>query len=330
MPMLSICLKEEGIIDKEEGEEMTYIFVNLKRFDVPKNLGGICPVDDPQQWIESVIDESVQFGLGQLDGTMVTYLLPEALLISAMNRLKNHAAEATQTIEIGSQGVFREDIVKGGNFGAFTTNLPAAAVKNLGCTWAIIGHSEERKDKFGLFERFEPSVSSDTTLMKKANDTLNTIIHEEVMWAFKADLNVLLCVGETAEERGEGTFEEQRPRIEAVLNSQLETGLKGIRNYSHKRQLVIGYEPRWAIGPGKTPPGAEYIGFMSSHIKSACVKLFGIEPPVVYGGGLKEENAAMIAGIETIDGGLVALTRFTAEIGFEPEGLRKIIERYLG
>jgi len=48
----------------------------------------------------------------------------------------------------------------------------------------------------------------------------------------------------------------------------------------------------------------------------------------VYGGGLKEENAGMIAQIETIDGGLVALTRFTGQIGFYPEELKKIIEKY--
>ena len=55
---------------------------------------------------------------------------------------------------------------------------------------------------------------------------------------------------------------------------------------------------------------------------------FGFEPGVVYGGGLKEENAGMIAHIETIDGGLVALTRFTDQIGFYPEELKKIIEEY--
>ena len=51
---------------------------------------------------------------------------------------------------------------------------------------------------------------------------------------------------------------------------------------------------------------------------------------MVYGGGLKEENAAMIASIETIGGGLVGLTRFTGEIGFDVEGLRTIVEKYLG
>ena len=57
--------------------------------------------------------------------------------------------------------------------------------------------------------------------------------------------------------------------------------------------------------------------------------MLSVELPVVYGGGLKEENAKMIAGIETIDGGLVALTKFTGDIAFEPAGLKTIIETYL-
>ena len=309
---------------------MRTIFVNLKRFDVPKRLGGICPIESPQEWIEHVIDQSVQLGLGQMDGVTVTYLLPEALLLSAINHLKKHPAQTTHALHVGCQGVFREDVVKGSNFGAFTTNLPAAAAKNLGCSWAMIGHSEERKDKSGLFERFEPAVAHDAGIMQKANDVLNTLISEEVLCAFRSDLHVLLCVGETAEERGHGTFEEQKPRIEAVLKSQVESGLQGVKDFYPQKQLVIGYEPRWAIGPGKTPPGTEYIGFVSAYIKSVCMELFGFGPPVVYGGGLKEENAAMIAGIKTLDGGLVALTRFTGDIGFEPEGLKKIIEKYLG
>jgi triosephosphate isomerase len=58
--------------------------------------------------------------------------------------------------------------------------------------------------------------------------------------------------------------------------------------------------------------------------------LYGFELPVVYGGGLKVENAKMLAGIPTIDGGLIALTKFTGDIGFEPDGLKRIIETYVG
>ncbi len=144
----------------------------------------------------------------------------------------------------------------------------------------------------------------------------------------EAGLDVLLCIGETAEERGEGDFADQKPRIESVLKRQLSLGLKDTQARLPERKIVIGYEPIWAIGPGKTPPGQEYISYVSEHITTVVQAEFGFEPGVVYGGGLKEENAGMIAQIETIDGGLVALTRFTGQIGFYPEELMKIIEKY--
>ena len=308
---------------------MAEIFVNLKRFDVPKSLGGICPVDDPQKWIEEVMDQSVGYGLGALDDVHLTFLLPEGLIISANSQLKNYEPNLVRNLHIGCQGVFRENVVQGGNFGAFTTNLPAAAARNMGCTWAIIGHSEERKDKFEIIEHFEPTVADHIEAMERANNALNRILNAEVISALDSGLDVLFCVGETEAERGSGPFEEQKPRIEQVLKSQLEVGLQGISDYYLDRNVVIGYEPRWAIGPGKTPPGAEYIAFVSAFIKGMTRQLFGFELPVVYGGGLKEENAGMISSIATIDGGLVALTRFTGDIAFEPAGLRTIIDKYL-
>ncbi len=308
---------------------MPEIFVNLKRFDVPRSLGGVCPQENPAEWARSVIDDSVRLGIGQLPDTRVTFFFPEALLLSALNALKNAKPSERGSLSVGSQGVFREDIAKGGNFGAFTTNLPAAAAKHLGCDWALIGHSEERKDKFSIIAAYDAQAATDPERLQRANNAVHQLINEEVLCAFKSGLHVLLCVGETAEERGDGTFDDQKPRIEAVLNAQLEIGLKGVEEFLNQFRLAIGYEPRWAIGPGKTPPGAEYIGFVSTYIKSACQRLYGFTPPVVYGGGLKEENAAMVAGIPSIDGGLVALTRFTGEIGFDPAELKKIIDTYL-
>ena len=71
---------------------MSLIFVNLKRFEVPRDLGGICPVDDPGEWIEYVIEQSVGLKLGSLDPSelQLIYLLPEALILPAVGRLRSY------------------------------------------------------------------------------------------------------------------------------------------------------------------------------------------------------------------------------------------------
>ena len=308
---------------------MIEIQINLKRFDVPRVLGGICTFSNPQEWIESVIADTIGFGLGNIKELHITYFLPEALILSAINKLKTYQIEKTKGIDIGCQGVFRDDIKKGGNFGAFTTNLPATAAKNLGCTWAIIGHSEERADKLRLIESFEPKIKKDLKLRIKAREVVDYVINKEVLCALEANLNVLLCVGESLEEKGEGKFIEQKPRIESILKSQLMLNLKGIKNKFYEKQIFIGYEPIWAIGPGKIPPGKEYISFVSQYIKGAVRNEFNSEPIVVYGGGLKEQNAGMLSKINTIDGGLVALTKFTDKIGFSVIELKRIIDKFL-
>ncbi|MCD7737553.1 MAG: triose-phosphate isomerase, partial [Lachnospiraceae bacterium] len=125
-------------------------------------------------------------------------------------------------------------------------------------------------------------------------------------------MKVLYCIGEKSEEQ-EKWWE--------VLGAQLEIGLDGV----DKSQVVIGYEPVWSIGPGKTPADRPYITKIARFIKEATG---GID--VVYGGGLKTDNAEMLASIPEIDGGLIALTRFSGEIGFYPEEYLEIIRIYLG
>lgn len=308
---------------------MKEIFINLKRFDVPRELGGICPFSNSQKWIELVVEETIKYGLGNIKDLHVTYFLPEALILSAINKLKNFPEEEKIGIDIGCEGVFREDVKKGGNFGAFTTNLPAIAARNLGCTWAIIGHSEERADKMGLIEYFEPKIKKNLKLRIKAREVVDNIINKEVLCALEVGLNVLVCIGETLDERGEGEFIEQKSRIMSILKSQLILNLKGIKNKLYGKKMVIGYEPIWAIGPGKVSPDKEYISCVSQYIKKTVKSEFNFEPNVVYGGGLKEQNANMLAQIDTINGGLVALTKFTEEIGFSVNELKRIIDKYL-
>jgi triosephosphate isomerase len=305
------------------------IFVNLKRFDVPKEDGGLCPVSDPVAWIESVIRQSVELNLGGDPALQLVYLLPEGLVAATKQARQAFPSERTSMLGIGCQGVHWDNVAPGKNFGAFTSAVPAAAVANLGCTWAIIGHSEERHFKSQVIEAYDPAVASDPALRRQAQAAIDRLVHAELQNALNSGLNVLLCVGESAEERGGGSFAEQQPRIQAVLKAQLLANLAGLPEMLDERQVVIGYEPIWAIGPGKTPPGSDYIGFVSTFIREVVLENFDIDIHVVYGGGLKKENAAIIAGIPTIAGGLIALTRFSGEIGFDIPGLKEIVEKYL-
>jgi triosephosphate isomerase (TIM) len=308
---------------------MRHIFVNLKRFEVPRTKGGLCPLPNPITWIQSVVDDTIAYGLGQIDQLKLVYLLPEGLVNSAVERIAQYPEEETRQLSVGCQGVHWEDIQPGGNFGAFTSSLPAAAAFTLGCSWAIIGHSEERNAKRQVMGAYKPELVNDPEIFPRANRAIDSLICQEINRSLNAGLNALVCIGESAEERGSGDFDEQKPRVEAILKAQILESLKGTGSAIEHGRVVIGYEPIWAIGPGKVPPGEEYIRFVSSYIKEVTRDYFQAEAAVVYGGGLKEENAGMIASISSIDGGLVALTQFTGEIGFYVHDLKKIADKYL-
>lgn len=276
---------------------MKYIFANLKRFDIPINYDGINSIAPVPIWggyIAGKINDILKNINKELE---VAVFFPEAQIGSALQgKGKN------DTWKLGCQGVYRMDTQKKGNFGAFTTNKTAKSMKALGCEYTIIGHCEERMDKAGILE--------------KANvhrpDVVNDILNEEIKCAERAGMKVLYCVGENADEQD---------RWEEVIGQQLEMGLEGV----DLDNIVIGYEPLWAIGPGKPVPDAAYIRKIAKFIKAKTQ-----DCPVLYGGGLKEDNARMIADIEEVDGGLVGLTQFSGDIGFYPEGFERIILKYLG
>lgn len=308
---------------------MATVYVNLKRFDVPRALGGICPSSDAEEWIRSVIRRSVELGLGNTERLELVFLLPEALIISAIEELARQKQEDCVSLRVGCQSVFRENVTHGGNFGAFTSNLPAAAAVNIGARWAMVGHSEERRDKLDLLAVYDPGVTGPGSSQRKAYETVDRLVNAEALRALESGLDVLICMGETAEERGGGTFEEQKPRIRETLERQVRLGLDEVASHVSSRRIVVGYEPIWAIGPGKTPPGAEYIDFVASSIKELAQAEHAVSPEVVYGGGLKEANASMLGAVESVDGGLVALTRFSDPIGFDPDDLSVIVAKYL-
>ena len=277
---------------------MKHLYLNLKRFDVPVEFGGVNRIAPVADWGRYIV-EHTQEGLKRYDPAEAEFVqyFPEAHILGAV------AARCEGSpVQVGSQSVYRMNTAVGGNFGAFTTNRPASIVKAMGCTSTIIGHCEERNDKMGVLA--EAGVT-DTA-------AVNRLLNQEIKLAIQQGLTVLYCIGEKSEEQAEW---------EKVLGDQLSIGLDGVDT----SKVVIAYEPIWSIGPGKTPAGKEYITKIARFVKERTGGL-----PVVYGGGLKVDNAEMLASIDEIDGGLIALTRFQGEIGFYPDEYLEIIKTYLG
>lgn len=277
---------------------MKHIFLNLKRFEIPAALGGVNRIAPVEQW-GSYIVQHTQDALRTYDGAEVEFIqyFPETHLLSALA-----ARTESSPVQVGCQGVYRMNTAVGGNFGAFTTNRPASAMLALGIGHTVIGHCEERNDKMGILA--EASVTD--------TKAVNRLLNQEIQQAVDSGMQVLYCIGEKDTELD---------HWDEVLGEQLEIGLAGV----DKRHVVIAYEPIWSIGPGKTPAGKDYITKVARFVKTVTG---GVD--MVYGGGLKADNAQMLASIKEIDGGLIALTRFQGEIGFYPEEYLEIIRLYLG
>ena len=276
---------------------MKHIYLNLKRFDVPTEFGGVNRIAPVADWAEYIV-KNTQDELKKYDRSEVEFAMyfPEVHLLNAAK-----AKTEDSPIKVGCQSVYRADTAVGGNFGAFTTNRPASAMVAAGCETTIIGHCEERNDKAGILA--EAGVTD--------TDAVNRLLNQEIKCAIERGMTVLYCIGEKSEEQDQW---------QEVLGKQLEIGLKDV----DKSKVVIAYEPIWSIGPGKTPAGKDYITKIARFVKE---QTGGMD--IVYGGGLKQDNAAMLASIDEIDGGLIALTRFQGEIGYYPEEYLEIIRLYM-
>lgn len=276
---------------------MKHIFLNLKRFDIVPELGGVNRLAAPAQWGEAVTSSIRQVAEAHEDVEFAAFL-PEAHLIGAVR-----GAEGSP-LGVGCQGVHTADTAVGGGFGAFTTLRTGNSVAQLGCGWALVGHCEERMNLravMGEAGAEGPEVEA----------AVSRILSREVVAAQAAGLKVLFCMGERTEEQ---------PEWERVISDQVQQGLDG----ADPDRVRIAYEPVWSIGPGKVPADAPYIQKVARLVKSCAP---GVD--VVYGGGLKADNAEMLAGIPEVDGGLIALTRFSGQIGFYPDEYAQIVELYL-
>lgn len=152
--------------------------------------------------------------------------------------------------------------------GAFTGDVSAAQLKDVGATYVILGHSERRQYQ----------QESDELIAAKAKA------------AHEAGLITIICVGETDKEREGGVQE-------SVVGGQLE---RSIPPCATSQNTVIAYEPVWAIGTGKTAT-AEDICAMHAFIRG---KVPG-DMRILYGGSVKPSNAAEIFGVENVNGALI-------------------------
>lgn len=170
--------------------------------------------------------------------------------------------------------------------GAYTGEISADMLKDVGCTHAIIGHSERRQ----FFGETDEGVS------------------RRVRAALDNDIVPIVCIGESLEERESGkTFD--------VVLGQLVNGLSSVRREEAGR-VVIAYEPVWAIGTGKTatPEQAQEV---HAAIRAKLNELFGAEVGeamrLQYGGSVKASNAKELLGQKDIDGALVGGASLKAE-----------------
>ncbi len=162
--------------------------------------------------------------------------------------------------------------------GAFTGEISPIMLKDLGCEYVIVGHSE-RRQLFG---------ETDETVRLKVGAV------------FKADMTPVVCVGEVLEQREQGkTFE--------VVAGQIEGALNGLSSIQAER-LVIAYEPVWAIGTGRTAtPGQaqEVHAFIRERIASLFNKGVEKKARILYGGSVKPSNIDELMAEPDIDGALV-------------------------
>ncbi|HIH42685.1 TPA: triose-phosphate isomerase [Candidatus Woesearchaeota archaeon] len=195
----------------------------------------------------------------------------EIVVCPPFTALSDVAKELKGTnIYLGAQNLHFEDS------GAFTGEVSAQMLKEIGCKYVIIGHSE-RRQLFG---------------------ETNAAVNKKIFAALKQGLKPIVCVGETLSER-------ERDKTKDVIKKQITESLANV----DVNKIVLAYEPIWAIGTGKTatPEQAQEVhAFIRSLIKSESTR-------ILYGGSVKPDNIKELMKQKDIDGTLVGGASLDAE-----------------
>ena len=218
------------------------------------------------------LDSSAQLCLGILENTKNRNLKSTVLVCPPFINLGIVSSILNNSnINLGAQNCWYEEK------GAFTGEISAEMLKSIGCTYVIVGHSE-RRTIFG---------ESDEVINKKAKALL------------KHGIKPIICIGETLEERNSGNTYK-------VLFCQLDNSFAGFSNADWEN-IVIAYEPVWAIGTGvtATPEQAQEAHY---NIRKYINEKFGetaSKSLILYGGSMNEKNAYELLGLDDVNGGLI-------------------------
>ena len=164
-------------------------------------------------------------------------------------------------IEVGAQNCHQNE-----NFGAYTGHINSYMLKDAGAKYIILGHSENRQS------------GEDSNL-----------INQKIRNSLKAGLKIIFCIGETLRQK-------RRKQTKKILSQQITQGLRKIKN---KKNIIIAYEPVWAIGTGLTPKEFEIfeiVNFIKNKVKGS---------KVLYGGSVNSKNIKFLKKVNNVDGFLI-------------------------
>jgi triosephosphate isomerase len=235
-------------------------------------IAGNWKMNGSRESIKALLD-GIKAGIGEVKSAEVAVCAPFVYLADVQAQLEG------SPIAWGAQNVSKEAS------GAFTGEIATSMLKDFGCTYVIVGHSERR------------------TLYGETDE----LVAEKFEVVRQAGLKPILCIGETLEEREKGVTNDVCARQINVVISQ-----SGVESLA---EGVIAYEPVWAIGTGKTatPEMAQETHaairkMIADHSADVAAKV-----RIQYGGSMNAGNAADLLAMEDIDGGLIGGASLKAE-----------------
>ena len=214
--------------------------------------------------------EQVSDGVSELNGVTVVLAPPFVFLAPIARFLKTKTYNLKPTL--GAQDVFWEES------GAYTGEVSAHELREVGVRYVIIGHSERR-----------------------AMGESNVVVNKKLRAVLEEGLTAVLCVGEPKKVRVKGTT-----AVQSFVKRKLEDSMKGIKNWKSgiEDNVIIAYEPVWAIGTGEEDDPQD-AATMARFIKQLLVTNYGLRVVVLYGGSTDAANVAGYIETGIIDGVLV-------------------------